>query len=141
MGVSTAAILTSVFCAEVRQFSAGGYPVQFDPALIPIALGAALVYLGGLFAWYGWSDHLNRGRTPADHALSEARQAVLTEVERNVKGAAFEVSSSHQMPDRAGMVSAVVDVFWHFKSHRDDSDGLYRALERAGVPAVTISRY
>lgn len=118
IAVSSISILAKLFCAQIEKLPVGGVSLNFDSGFLTVALLATVLYLIVLLSIYIKIDWTNRGRTPAQVAESEARQAVLVEVERDVKAVATKAARDHDtMRANPTVVDEILAVFWKNKSN------------------------
>ena len=120
LAVSSISILAKLFCAQIEKLPVGGVSLNFNAGFLTVALLAAVLYLIVLLSIYIKIDWTNRGRTPAQVAESEARQAVLVEVERDVKAVATKAAREHNtMKTNPNVIDELLAVFWKYKSNPD----------------------
>lgn len=141
IAVSSVAILSKLFCARIEQLPIGGVSLRFDSGFLDFVLLAAVLYLIVLLSIYIKIDWTNRGRTPAQVAESEARQAVLIEVERVVKAKANQEAVRHNTrANHPDVVDDILSVFWQFKSKKSvEKAELHAALVPTGVHENTFN--
>ena len=82
LAIASVTILAKLFCARIEKLPIGGVALNFDSGFLDWALIGALLYLSGILIFYLKIDWTNRSDTPAQVSESQARQAVLLEVER-----------------------------------------------------------
>lgn len=135
LAIASVTILAKLFCARIEQLPIGGVALNFDSGFLDWALIGALIYLSGILIYYLKIDWTNRGRTPAQVAESEARQAVLIEVERDVTGEATTQAITHDSRKHyPSVVDDLVRVFWRFKSNPDVAEmELHAAMGQTGM--------
>ena len=133
--IASVTILAKLFCARIEQLPIGGVALNLESGFLDWALIGALLYLSGILIYYLKIDWTNRGRTPAQVAESEARQAALVEVEREIKAAATEVAIQYNArANNPNVIEDIVAVFWRFKSNPSiDREKLHEALERTTI--------
>ena len=135
LAIASVTILAKLFCARIEQLPIGGVALNLESGFLDWALISALLYLSGILIFYLKIDWTNRGRTPAQVAESEARQAVLVEVERDVLGEATAQAGTYDSRKiYPSVTDDLVGVFWRFKSHPDVSqEKLQAAIKRTGM--------
>ena len=135
LAIASVTILAKLFCARIEQLPIGGVALNFDSGLLDWALIGALLYLSGILIYYLKIDWTNRGRTPAQIAESEARQAVLVEVERDVSGEATAQAGRYKSrKSHPNVIDDLVGVFWRYKSNPEITrEYLQAEIKRTGM--------